>query len=77
MKNLIQYWSVHYKRDNGSNANMQFKTYQDSITNDKKYFIKDCFNNEEIEVTKEEGNEIYKRVIKDYKSGKVKILKIK
>lgn len=73
---LIQYWIVQYKRENGRDNKIRFKTWYDKRTKSKTYQIINDLDKSTINVTKEDGNEIYKDVIKDYKLGKVKILKI-
>lgn len=70
MISLIKLWIVTYKSD-GKNLKARFSVYDN---NGKMVYKIITHDGKEREVTKEEGNEYYKELMKDYQGRVNKIL---
>lgn len=70
MISLIKLWIVTYKSD-GKNLKARFSVYDN---NGEMVYKITTHDGKEREVTKEEGNECYKELMKDYQGRVNKIL---
>lgn len=70
MISVIKLWIVTYKSD-GKNLKARFYVYDE---NGKKIYKIVTHDGEEKEVTKEEGNEYYKELMKNYQGKVNKVL---
>lgn len=61
---LIRLWIVTYQKENGFKTKCRFYAYEDKNTGQRKYFIKRQEDDKETEVTKDQGNDYYKEILK-------------
>lgn len=64
MKNLVSLVVVKVKTDHGSD-NVRFLQYHDDVSGVDEYKVIYEEENKEINVTKEQGNDLYRKIIKN------------